>query len=77
MWKECRSERMNQGVLRGFGHLEKMGGERLVKMYDSVVIGMCRRGRDGEEGLFLTNSSGGYIKIIGETLQCRGVWLRF
>jgi len=39
-------ERMDQGVLRWFGHMERMGEERLVKrMYDSVVRGVRGRGR--------------------------------
>ncbi|EJW91123.1 hypothetical protein EVA_20770 [gut metagenome] len=37
---------MDQGVLRWFGHMERMGEERLVKrMYDSVVRGVRGRGR--------------------------------
>ncbi len=37
---------MDQGVLRWFGHMERMGEERLVKrMYDSVVRGVRSRGR--------------------------------
>merc|ERR1712002_1078060 len=39
-------ERMEQGVLRWFGHVERMGNERLVKrVYDSEVRGVRRRGR--------------------------------
>ncbi|MEL7520935.1 MAG: reverse transcriptase family protein, partial [Cyanobacteria bacterium J06553_1] len=39
-------ERMDQGVLRWFGHVERMGEERLVRrVYDSDVRGMRGRGR--------------------------------
>ena len=38
-------QRMDQGVLRWFGHVERMGNERLVKRaYDSGVRGVRRRG---------------------------------
>ena len=37
-------QRMDQGVLRWFGHVERMGNERLVKRaYDSGVRGVRRR----------------------------------
>ena len=40
------SQRMDQGVLRWFGHVERMGNERLVKkVYDSEVRGVRRRVR--------------------------------
>ena len=40
------SQRMDQGVLRWFGHVERMGNERLVKrVYDSEVRGVRRWGR--------------------------------
>merc|ERR1712002_955351 len=40
------SERMDQGVLRWFGHVERMGNERLFKrVYDSEVRGVSRIGR--------------------------------
>merc|ERR1712237_175669 len=39
-------ERMDQGVLRWFGHAERMEGERLVRrVYDSDARGMRGRGR--------------------------------
>merc|ERR1712090_13213 len=39
-------ERMDQGVLRWFGHVERMEGERLVRrVYDSDARGMRGRGR--------------------------------
>ena len=40
------SQRMDQGVLRWFGHVERMGNERLVKrVYESEVRGVRKRGR--------------------------------
>merc|ERR1712002_507535 len=40
------SERIDQGILRWFGHVERMGNERLVKrVYDSEVRGVRRIGR--------------------------------
>ena len=40
------NQRMDQGVLRWFGQVERMGNERLVKrVYDSEVRGVRRRGR--------------------------------
>merc|ERR1712002_1206017 len=40
------SERMDQGILMWFGHVERMGNERLVKrVYDSEVRGVSRIGR--------------------------------
>ena len=40
------SQRVNQGILRWFGHVERMGDERLVKrVYESEVRGVRRRGR--------------------------------
>merc|ERR1712237_41620 len=42
----CVCERMDQGVLRWFGHVERMEGERLVRrVYDSDARGMRGRGR--------------------------------
>ena len=39
-------EKMDQGVMRWFGHVERMGDDRLVKrVYDSEVRGVRRRGR--------------------------------
>ena len=39
-------ERMDQGVLRWFGHVERMGEERLVRrVYESNVRGARCRGR--------------------------------
>merc|ERR1711872_65064 len=39
-------QRIDQGLLRWFGHAERMGDERLAKrVYDSNVRGMRRRGR--------------------------------
>ena len=40
------SQRIDQGVLRWFGHIERMGDERMAKrMYESDVRGVRRRGR--------------------------------
>ena len=40
------SQRMDQGVLRWFGHVERMGNERIAKrVYESDVRGARRRGR--------------------------------
>ena len=51
------SQRMDQGFLRCYGHVERNGYERLAKrVYESSVRGMRRRGRlrkcwmDGEKG---------------------------
>ena len=39
-------QRMDQGLLRWFGHVERMGDERLAKrVYESDVRGVRRRGR--------------------------------
>ena len=40
------SQRIDQGVLRWFGHVERMGDERMAKrVYESDVRGVRRRGR--------------------------------
>ena len=40
------SQRIDQGVLRWFGHVERMGDERMAKrVYESNVRGVRRRGR--------------------------------
>ena len=40
------SQRIDQGVLRCFGHVERMGDERMAKrVYESNVRGVRRRGR--------------------------------
>ena len=40
------SQRIDQGVLRWFGHVERMGDERMAKrVYESDVRGTRRRGR--------------------------------
>ena len=49
--RRCRkkvsvSHRIDQGVLRWFGHVERMGDERMAKrVYESDVRGVRRRGR--------------------------------
>ena len=45
------SQRMDQGVLRCFGHVERMRNERLIKrVYDSEVRGVRRRGGQEKVG---------------------------
>ena len=40
------SQRIDQGVLRWFGHVQRMGDERMAKrVYESDVRGVRRRGR--------------------------------
>ena len=40
------SQRIDQGVLRWFEHVERMGDERMAKrVYESDVRGVRRRGR--------------------------------
>ena len=40
------SQRIDQGVLRWFGHVERMGDERMAKrVYESGVRGIRKRGR--------------------------------
>ena len=42
----CMSQRIDQGVLRWFGHVERMGDERMAnRVYESVVRSVRRRGR--------------------------------
>ena len=49
--RRCRKnvsvrQRIDQGLLRWFGHVERMGGERMAKrVYESNVRGVRRRGR--------------------------------
>ena len=39
------SQRIDQGVLRWFGHVERIGGERMAKrVYESDVRGVRTRG---------------------------------
>merc|ERR1712002_866144 len=58
------SERMDQGILRWFGHVERMGNERFVKrVYDSEVRGERRRGRLRKSWMNCTN----------ETLERKGL----
>ena len=57
-------ERMDQGVMRWFGHVERMGDDRLVKrVYDSEVRGVRRRGRPRK----------GWMDGLKETLERRGL----
>merc|ERR1712002_339685 len=58
------SERMDQGGLRWFGHVERMGNERLVKrVYDSEVRGVRRIGRPGKS----------WANGVNETLERKGL----
>merc|ERR1712002_1280818 len=58
------SERMDQGVLRWFGHVERMGNERLVKrVYDSEVRGVRRMGRPRKS----------WMNGVNETLKRKGL----
>ena len=57
------SQRMDQGVLKWFGHVERMENERLVKrVYDSEVRGVRRRG--GQKKLY---------EWVKETLERKGL----
>ena len=58
------SQRMDQGVLRWFGHVERMGNERLVKrVYESEVRGVRRRGRPRKS----------WMNGVKETLERKGL----
>ena len=73
------SQRMDQGVLRWFGHVERMENERMVKrVYESDVRGVRRRGRprkcwmDGvKETLGRMNLN---IQEAKVSVQDRSVW---
>ena len=80
------SERMDQGVLRWFGHVERMGNERLVKrVYDSEVRGVRSRGRPrkswmngvketlGRKGLNIQEAKDSVQDRNGWRSICRGV----
>ena len=58
------SQRMDQGVLKWFGHVERMGNERLVKrVYDSEVRGVRRKGRPRKR----------WMNGVKETLERKGL----
>merc|ERR1712002_179932 len=58
------SERMDQGVLRWFGHVERMGNEWLVKrVYDLEVRGVRRIGRPRKS----------WMNGVNETLERKGL----
>ena len=70
------SQRMDQGFLRWFGHVERGGYERLAKrVYESSVRGLRRRGRlrkcwvDGEKETL--ERKGLYIKLAKVASQDR------
>ena len=55
---------MDQGVLRWFGHVERMGNERLVKrVYDSEVRGVRKSGRPRKS----------WLNGVKETLERKGL----
>ena len=57
-------QRVDQGLLRWFGHVERMGDERLVKrVYESDIRGVRRRGRPRKS----------WINGVKETLEKRGL----
>ena len=57
-------QRIDQGLLRWFGHVERMGDDRLAKrVYDSNVRGMRRRGRPRKC----------WIDGVNETLERKGL----
>merc|ERR1712002_284618 len=73
------SERMDQGVLRWFGHVESMGNERLVKrVYDSEVRVARRRGRPRKSRMNGMNETlvrkGLNIQEARDSVQERNGW---
>merc|ERR1712002_540859 len=73
------SERMDQGVLRWFGHVERMGNDRLVKrVYDSEVRGVRRRGRPRKSWMNGVNETlgrkGFNIQEAKDSVQDRNGW---
>merc|ERR1712002_1298945 len=73
------SERMDQGVLRWFRHVEKMGNEILVKrVYDSEVRGARRRGRLRKSWMNSVNETlvrkGLNIQEARDSVQDRNEW---
>merc|ERR1712002_1140838 len=73
------SERMDQGVLRWFWHVERMGNERLVKrVYDSEVRGVRRRGRPKKSWMNGVNETferkGLNIQEVKDSMQDRNGW---
>merc|ERR1712002_1056172 len=73
------SGRMDQGILRWFGHVERMGNERLVKrVYDSEVRGARRRGRPRKSWMNGVNETlvrmGLNIQEARDSVQNRNGW---
>merc|ERR1711921_75996 len=73
------SERMDQGILRWFGHVERMGNERLVKrVHDSEVRGVRRRGRPRKSWMNGVNETLGRkglnIQEAKDSVQDRNGW---
>ena len=72
-------EKVEQNVLRWFGHVERMGDERLVKrMYNSDIMGTRRRGRPRKSWMDEVNESVGRrglsIQEAKERVQDRNEW---
>ena len=73
------SQKMDQGVLRWFGHVERMENERLVKrVYESDIRGVRRRGRPKKcwmDGVKETLGRKGLnIQEAKVSVQDRSVW---
>ena len=73
------SEKVEQNVLRWFGHIERMSDERLVKrMYNSDILGARRRGRPRKRWVDEVNESlvrrGLSIQEARECVQDRSEW---
>src|SRR5256885_8705101 len=61
-------ERVDEGVLKWFGHVERMGEERLVKqIYVSEVEGTRRRGRPKRRWMDAVSEL-----LIAKSYECRG-----
>ena len=72
-------EKVEQNVLRWFGHVERMGDERLVKrMHDSDIMGRRRRGRPRKSWMDEVSESLGKrglsIQVAKECVQDRNGW---
>ena len=73
------SKKIDQGVLRWFGHVERMGDERLAKrVYESYVRGTRRRGRPRKCWMNGVNEllerKGLSIQEAKVSVQDRSVW---
>merc|ERR1712002_346574 len=73
------SERMDQGILRWFRHVERMRNERLVKrVYDLEVRGVRRRGSPRKSWMNSVNETlerkGLNIQDVKDSVQDRNGW---